>query len=186
MESGSTRTMGGRDHGPCTEVVIAGYVCPGARVWPAPDGSVSGAWPSQNASPNSCAPGGQRQSPPVPSNLSRFRVCREANAAGKFFQRQETYESDRDNSLSPCRRGSGSRAEQIRSPHQKENKMSQDRQLQESVMEELGWEPSIDAAHIGVAANAGVVTLTGYNPKLRTKGRGGEGSGSGERREGRS
>ena len=29
-------------------------------------------------------------------------------------------------------------------------------------MEELGWEPSIDAAHIGVAANAGVVTLTGH------------------------
>ena len=29
-------------------------------------------------------------------------------------------------------------------------------------MAELGWEPSIDAAHIGVAANAGVVTLTGY------------------------
>jgi len=40
--------------------------------------------------------------------------------------------------------------------------MSRDRQLQESVMEELGWEPSIDAAHIGVAANAGVVTLTGH------------------------
>jgi osmotically-inducible protein OsmY len=39
--------------------------------------------------------------------------------------------------------------------------MSQDRELQESVMAELGWEPSIDAAHIGVAANAGVVTLTG-------------------------
>ena len=29
-------------------------------------------------------------------------------------------------------------------------------------MAELGWEPSIDAAHIGVAANAGVVTLTGH------------------------
>jgi PRC-barrel domain len=26
-----------------------------AFVWPAPDGGVSGAWPSQNASPNSCA-----------------------------------------------------------------------------------------------------------------------------------
>jgi len=38
----------------------------------------------------------------------------------------------------------------------------QDRELQESVMAELGWEPSIDAAHIGVAANAGVVTLTGH------------------------
>ena len=40
--------------------------------------------------------------------------------------------------------------------------MSQDRELQESVMVELGWEPSIDAAHIGVAAHAGVVTLTGH------------------------
>ena len=30
--------------------------------------------------------------------------------------------------------------------------MSQDIQLQESVMIELGWEPSIDAAHIGVTA----------------------------------
>ncbi len=40
--------------------------------------------------------------------------------------------------------------------------MSEDRELQESVMAELGWEPSIAAAHIGVAANAGVVTLTGH------------------------
>ena len=40
--------------------------------------------------------------------------------------------------------------------------MSEDKELQESVMVELGWEPSIDAAHIGVAANAGVVTLTGH------------------------
>ncbi len=40
--------------------------------------------------------------------------------------------------------------------------MSQDKDLQESVMVELGWEPSIDAAHIGVIANAGVVTLTGH------------------------
>jgi hypothetical protein len=62
--------------------------------------------------------------------------------------------------------------------------MSQDRQLQESVMEELGWEPSIDAAHIGVAANAGVVDRDRARPKLRTKGRGGEGGGSGEGREG--
>ncbi len=29
-------------------------------------------------------------------------------------------------------------------------------------MTELGWEPSIDAAHIGVVVNAGVVTLTGH------------------------
>ena len=40
--------------------------------------------------------------------------------------------------------------------------MSQDKQLQESVMIELGWEPSIDAASIDVTARAGVVTLTGH------------------------
>src|SRR5208337_1432288 len=40
--------------------------------------------------------------------------------------------------------------------------MSQDKQLQESVMIELGWEPSIDAASIDVTAHAGVVTLTGH------------------------
>ena len=30
------------------------------------------------------------------------------------------------------------------------------------MLEELNWEPSVIAAHIGVAANAGVVTLTGH------------------------
>ena len=40
--------------------------------------------------------------------------------------------------------------------------MSQDRQLQEAVLAELAWEPSITAAHIGVAADHGVVTLTGH------------------------
>jgi len=40
--------------------------------------------------------------------------------------------------------------------------MSQDRQLQDAVLEELSWEPSVNAAHIGVAANAGVVTLSGH------------------------
>lgn len=40
--------------------------------------------------------------------------------------------------------------------------MSQDRQLQEAVLAELLWEPSITAAHIGVTADRGVVTLTGH------------------------
>jgi osmotically-inducible protein OsmY len=40
--------------------------------------------------------------------------------------------------------------------------MSQDRQLQEAVLAELTWEPSITAAHIGVTANHGVVTLSGH------------------------
>jgi len=40
--------------------------------------------------------------------------------------------------------------------------MSHDSDLQQAVLSELGWEPSVTAAHIGVAASAGVVTLTGH------------------------
>ena len=40
--------------------------------------------------------------------------------------------------------------------------MPHDNQLQQAVLAELRWEPSVTAAHIGVAANAGVVTLTGH------------------------
>lgn len=40
--------------------------------------------------------------------------------------------------------------------------MSQDSQLQSDVLAELKWEPSVNAAHIGVAASSGVVTLTGH------------------------
>ncbi len=40
--------------------------------------------------------------------------------------------------------------------------MSDDHHLQQAVLAELNWEPSINAAHIGVTANAGVVTLTGH------------------------
>jgi osmotically-inducible protein OsmY len=39
--------------------------------------------------------------------------------------------------------------------------MLNDDQLQEAVLAELRWEPSVHAAHIGVAALAGAVTLTG-------------------------
>lgn len=37
-----------------------------------------------------------------------------------------------------------------------------DTQLRQLVIDELEFEPSIDATHIGVAASAGVITLTGY------------------------
>lgn len=37
-----------------------------------------------------------------------------------------------------------------------------DKSLQQAVLDELDWEPSVDAAHIGVTANNGVVTLTGH------------------------
>jgi osmotically-inducible protein OsmY len=40
--------------------------------------------------------------------------------------------------------------------------MKTDIELQRDVMEELKWEPSVNAAHIGVAAKDGIVTLTGY------------------------
>ena len=40
--------------------------------------------------------------------------------------------------------------------------MSNDLTLQTMVMDELAWEPSIDAAHIGVAVKNGVVTLSGF------------------------
>jgi len=39
--------------------------------------------------------------------------------------------------------------------------MRTDSQLQNDVIEDLRWQPSIDAAHIGVAVKNGVVTLTG-------------------------
>jgi osmotically-inducible protein OsmY len=40
--------------------------------------------------------------------------------------------------------------------------MKTDSDLKKSVLAELSWEPSINAAHIGVEANNGVVTLSGH------------------------
>jgi osmotically-inducible protein OsmY len=40
--------------------------------------------------------------------------------------------------------------------------MISDLQLRQDVLDELEFEPSIDAAHIGVSANRGVITLTGF------------------------
>jgi osmotically-inducible protein OsmY len=40
--------------------------------------------------------------------------------------------------------------------------MTSDKRLQELVLEELGYEPRVDAAHIGVTARDGVVTLSGH------------------------
>ncbi len=37
-----------------------------------------------------------------------------------------------------------------------------DKPLKQSVLNELAWEPSVNAAHIGVTAHDGVVTLTGH------------------------
>lgn len=40
--------------------------------------------------------------------------------------------------------------------------MTDDARLKESVLSELGWEPKLDAAQIGVTAKDGVVTLMGH------------------------
>ena len=39
--------------------------------------------------------------------------------------------------------------------------MSHDQQLKQPALDELNWEPSVNAAHIGVTAQDGVITLTG-------------------------
>jgi len=48
-------------------------------------------------------------------------------------------------------------------------KMKTNSELQRSVMEELVWEPSVDAAEIGVAAESGIVTLSGTVKSLPQK-----------------
>ncbi len=40
--------------------------------------------------------------------------------------------------------------------------MSRDSELQQAVIAELGWEPSVDSGRIGVSAHDGVVTLNGH------------------------
>jgi osmotically-inducible protein OsmY len=53
---------------------------------------------------------------------------------------------------------------------EKENTMKKDTDLRRDVLDELEWEPSIDATEIGVTARDGVVSLTGsvgsYTEKL--------------------
>jgi len=44
----------------------------------------------------------------------------------------------------------------------REKTMSDDKQLKQAVLDELNWEPSVNAAHIGVTAKDGVVTLMGH------------------------
>jgi osmotically-inducible protein OsmY len=47
--------------------------------------------------------------------------------------------------------------------------MPDDQTLQTMVIDELAWTPDVDAAHIGVAARAGVVTLSGIVGTLAEK-----------------
>jgi osmotically-inducible protein OsmY len=47
--------------------------------------------------------------------------------------------------------------------------MKTDTELQHAVMEELAWEPSVDAAEIGVSAECGIVMLSGIVKSLPQK-----------------
>ena len=47
--------------------------------------------------------------------------------------------------------------------------MKNDKELQRDVLEELQWEPSVDAAAIGVTVSDGIVTLTGHAPSYTEK-----------------
>lgn len=47
--------------------------------------------------------------------------------------------------------------------------MKTDNQLQQDVMDELQWEPRVDHANIGVAAQDGVVTLSGFVSSYASK-----------------
>jgi osmotically-inducible protein OsmY len=47
--------------------------------------------------------------------------------------------------------------------------MKDDKELQRDVLDELQWEPSVEASEIGVAAREGIVTLTGTVPSYSEK-----------------
>jgi len=44
-----------------------------------------------------------------------------------------------------------------------------DATLKQNVVDELAWRPDIDSAHIGVTADKGVITLSGYVPSYAQK-----------------
>jgi len=44
-----------------------------------------------------------------------------------------------------------------------------DKQLQQAVIDELAWEPSVTSEHIGVTASGGVITLSGHVPSYWEK-----------------
>lgn len=47
--------------------------------------------------------------------------------------------------------------------------MKSDKQLQQDIMDDLRWDPSIDASKVGVTVSTGVVTLTGVVPSYFQK-----------------
>ena len=105
----------------------------------------------QAATPNASAP----------SNLSSFRVCREATALGKFFQPQRNVPMANRLCFVALPLGTRGHGSWGRIASLTSSKGRQDVPRQRAPRIRDGGRPSIDAAHIGVAANAGVVTLTG-------------------------
>ncbi len=47
--------------------------------------------------------------------------------------------------------------------------MKTDKELKQDVEDELGWEPRVNAAHVGVSVKDGVVTLSGHVPSFAEK-----------------
>jgi osmotically-inducible protein OsmY len=58
---------------------------------------------------------------------------------------------------------------QFELPERRRLEMKTDKELQRDVLDELQWEPSVEAAEIGVASRDGVVTLTGGVPSYHEK-----------------
>jgi len=52
---------------------------------------------------------------------------------------------------------------------EREDKMQTDTELQSDVLDELKWEPAVNAAHIGVSVKQGVITLSGHVPSYGEK-----------------
>ena len=47
-----------------------------------------------------------------------------------------------------------------------------DEKVREAVVFQLDWEPEVDASHVGVSVEEGIVALTGYVDSIRTGGAG--------------
>lgn len=47
--------------------------------------------------------------------------------------------------------------------------MKTDMDLKQDILDELDWEPSVNAAHVGVSVKDGIITLTGHVPSFAEK-----------------
>lgn len=57
----------------------------------------------------------------------------------------------------------------LQKPGAEEKAMSPDAKLQRDVLAELNWDPRLSAGHIGVTANAGLITLSGHTENYAEK-----------------